>query len=76
MPIVRVPVVHKFGIVSVSRAEQLLKEGRGDKREGNARLEGGEGLVVSDILILQCRPVKATAPTKISQFFIEKVCIT
>ena len=31
---VRVPVVHKFGIVSVSRAEQLLREGRGDQNGG------------------------------------------
>ena len=33
MPIVRVPVVHKFGIVSVARAEQLLQEGRRGKRD-------------------------------------------
>ena len=47
MPVVRVPVVHKFGIVSVSRAEQLLREGRGAQRSSkhtrHARLGRGRG---------------------------------
>jgi hypothetical protein len=58
MPVVRVPVVHRFGIVSVSRAEQLLREGQRNNTDEHPTTS---------------RPVvKNTAPTKISQSFIEK----
>ena len=82
MPIIRVPVVHKFGIVSVSRAEQLLREGRGDRKSGtharHPRLEVGRGWkrVHESTYAFTCRPAKATAPTKISQTFITKVSHT
>ncbi|CAI8041837.1 hypothetical protein GBAR_LOCUS23221, partial [Geodia barretti] len=59
MPVVRVPVVHRFGIVSVSRAEQLLREGQRNNTDKHPPATS--------------RPVvKNTAPTKISQSFIEK----
>ena len=46
MPVVRIPLVHKFGIISVSRAEQLLREGRRNQESSPPRFGKGEGLKV------------------------------
>lgn len=43
----RVPVIHKFGIVSVSRAEQLLREGREDRRGSKKKHARWEGLLAA-----------------------------
>lgn len=75
----RVPVIHKFGIVSVSRAEQLLREGREDGRGSKKKHARWEGLLAAAVVVHtmpSCRSTKASAPIKISQSFITKVGYT
>ena len=78
----RVPVIHKFGIVSVSRAEQLLREGREDRRGSKKKHARWEGLLAAihhgsvQRLFVSRRSTTPSAPIKISQSFITKVGFT